>query len=180
MASGAAFPGDLVEQFAFLIEPLRLRTETIDGQAWARLWEVFNATLDDPKIAASPLVREFVEVMRELAGDALTLRDVGEVLAPLDGLLPKGAHGAKFQGRKAGALGPLRREVRKALKKSPSAKNGAIWEALRVRKLKGWQFFDNPQGRYVEIDSANEGRKSTSYESFRNTVSLERKGLKRV
>ncbi len=89
-------------------------------------------------------------------------------------LLPLSRTGKKFSsGRKIGTVGPVRAEIRRYLKRSPTARTAEIWSSLESKPPRGWEFFDNRLGRYIETN----GPESTSYRRFGNIVSEERKLL---
>jgi hypothetical protein len=89
-------------------------------------------------------------------------------------LLPLSRTGKKFSvGRKVGTVGPVRAAIRRYLKRSPTARTAEIWSSLESKPPRGWEFFDNRFGRYIETN----GPESTSYRRFGNIVSEERKLL---
>lgn len=74
-------------------------------------------------------------------------------------LLPLARLGKRFkQGRKKGSAGPVRKAIARRLRKNPLAKNPEIWEALRKAPPRGWQFFENRQGQYIEHQDGYTGR----------------------
>ena len=92
----------------------------------------------------------------------------------LEFLIPSAQLGKKFSaGRKVGTVGPVRAEIRRYLKRSPTARTAEIWSSLESKLPRGWEFFDNRLGRYIETN----GPESTSYRRFGNIVSEERKLL---
>lgn len=97
----------------------------------------------------------------------------------IERLQPLATKGAKFQGKKVGALGPLAKAVRSHLKDRPEDSADAIWAALVASPPKGLIFLDNAQGRYVEYDKRTFAGllKNTSYRRFANIVTEQRKSL---
>lgn len=84
--------------------------------------------------------------------------------------------GRKFKlGRRPNTGGPIRKAIAKALKRQPAMKNPELWLALAAAPPRGWQFFDNRAGKYVEGPAADE---IMSYARFCNVCSEERKALK--
>ncbi len=100
----------------------------------------------------------------------------------IDGLVPLANKGAKFQGKKVGALGPLAKAVKQILQYHPTRSAREIWNELKDDPPKGLSFFDNPAGSYVEYDkrSIKGNLKNTNYDRFENIVSERRKELKKV
>lgn len=98
----------------------------------------------------------------------------------IERLVPLANKGAKFEGKKLGALGPLAKAVRQHLKKHLFDSPKSIWIALSGKPPKGLTFCDNRAGKYVEYDKRTfKGNlKNTAYGRFRNTVSEQRKKLK--
>ena len=90
----------------------------------------------------------------------------------LENLTPVARLGKKFSsGRKVGTVGPVRAAIRRYLKKRPYAKTAEIWGHFESKPPRGWEFFNNRLGRYIET----KGPESTSYRRFGNIVSEERK-----
>jgi hypothetical protein len=46
--------------------------------------------------------------------------------------------------------GPIRKAIARELKKNPALKNREIFSSLAATPPKGWTFFDNRAGRYIE------------------------------
>ena len=53
-------------------------------------------------------------------------------------------------GRKPGSVGPIRKEIEDLLKKNPTMKNTELWAAIGAKPPRGWQFYDNRAGKYIE------------------------------
>lgn len=88
------------------------------------------------------------------------------------------ASGLSFTaGRKAGTKGTIRKAVARLLKKHPGIKNSELWDAIKASPPKGWEFFNNSQGRYAEGPPMGTGaRYSTlSYGRFCTICGEERK-----
>lgn len=81
-------------------------------------------------------------------------------------------HGKKFQGRKKGAVGPIRKAIRRLLKKNHKMKTAEIWAEIKTKPPKGWTVMDNAQGKYIEGPKAGDEMK---YRRFTNVVSEEKK-----
>ena len=84
------------------------------------------------------------------------------------------AHGENFTGKKKGAVGPIRKAIAKALKEHPAIKSPEIWDKLKDKPPRGWAFYDNRQGKYIEGPHASQGME---YRRFCNICSEERKKL---
>lgn len=95
-------------------------------------------------------------------------------------LLPLANKGAKFKGKKLGALGPLAKAVRRHLKSRRRDNAEAVWAALVANPPKGMTFQDNRTGKYVEYDKRTYvgNLKNTGYRRFVNTVTEQKKKLK--
>ena len=87
---------------------------------------------------------------------------------------PLAQHGKKFPGRKVGSYAPIHKAIARLLKQRP-IKNLQLWDTLKSRPPRGWTFFDNSQGKYIEGPKASDGM---NYSRFRNIASEERKKLK--
>ena len=160
------------------------QTESANGRGWMRLLESLRGLAADQIIASSPGASDFLDLMIAIASDSIFARDADQAVAPLDGLMPLGERGKKFaNGRKIGTIGPVRTKVqqylkKQYLKKQPTASAKDVWDGLKSKPPKGWQFFENRSGRYIETDSASGGIKQTSFGRFANVVSEERRKMK--
>ena len=66
--------------------------------------------------------------------------------------------GIKFRkGRKVNSGGPIRKAIARELNKNPSLKPRQLWEILASKPPKGWEFFDNSAGKYIEGPKGGEG-----------------------
>ena len=105
-----------------------------------------------------------------------------------DFLLPLSREGKKFKsGRMVGGVGPVRSGVRRHLKNNPRDSADAIWRAMSLKHHKALAFYDNPRGRYIEIDIKilkgklpPDGKQIVTVQMprFRNIVTAERKLLR--
>lgn len=96
-----------------------------------------------------------------------TLRPVGDLAF----------HARKFKlGRKISTGGPIRKAIAKLLQKNRSFKNPDLWAALSAKAPKGWTFFDNAQGKYIE--GPNFAEDHMVYRRFCTVCGEERKKLK--
>lgn len=87
----------------------------------------------------------------------------------------KASTGAKFiGGRRPGTGGPIRKAIAKLLAKNSALKNPQIWEVLKGKPPKGWNFFDNNTGKYIEGPSMA----NMNYERFCTVCGEERKKRK--
>lgn len=72
--------------------------------------------------------------------------------------------GIKFRkGRKVNSGGPIRKAIARELNKNPSLKPRQIWAILASKPPKGWEFFDNSAGRYIEGPKGGEGMGYTRF-----------------
>jgi hypothetical protein len=76
-------------------------------------------------------------------------------------------------GRKAGAGGPIRAAIAKALKKNPRMTSAALWDALAAKPPRGWVFRENDLGKYAEGPQ----NVNMNWARFQNVCSEERKKL---
>ncbi len=91
------------------------------------------------------------------------------------GLAPLAKKGSKFKsGKPKGSLSPLATAVKNYLTKHHKASAKQVWTSLASKPPKGHTFCDNPQGRYVEYETAG---KNTNYRRFQNIVSEQRREL---
>jgi hypothetical protein len=141
------------------------------GLAWILVLEGMLALDRDPRIAAAPVPAEFVRAMIEVARHATLTDSAEEALAPVDGLLPIGAKGAKFKpGRPKGSVGVVRLFVRRYMKTHRDATAADAWGAIKARPPAGVTVCENPVGKYIETTGAAD----TCYRTFANIVSKER------
>lgn len=125
---------------------------------------------DDEKLEAGEMVRRFVPgtvrdsgafiyAVNELAHIkyALTLPD-NECLEMLAGTLA--ATGKTFrEGRKVNSVGPIRKAIAREVRKNPSLMPRYLWAILARKPPKGWEFFDNSEGKYIEGPKGGQGMK---------------------
>jgi len=103
-------------------------------------------------------------------------RDSNLIGALLTVTLDAAATGRKFhKGRKVGAVSPVRKRVAQILKNSPSATATEVWTAAARQPPKGYQFFENTLGRYIEGPEVGD---NMGWSRFQNVVSEERKKVK--
>jgi len=163
---------EALDRFAPIVQKVRERMATPEGAGWVRVCDVLKRAKLDPAIAASPPAAEFIQIMLDLASDAISARDAETALRPLDGLMPLGELGAAFkQGRKRGSVSELRLAVRRVLKRRPKATAAEVWKALKAKPPRGITLHDRwGERRYIKTD----GKPDTGYARFRNIVSEER------
>jgi len=66
--------------------------------------------------------------------------------------------GIKFRkGRKVNSGGPIRKAIAHELNKNPALKPRQIWGILASQPPKGWEFFDNRAGKYIEGPKGGDG-----------------------
>lgn len=101
----------------------------------------------------------FIHAVNELAHIkyALSLPD-NECLELLAGTLA--ATGKTFrEGRKVNSVGPIRKAIAREVGKNPSLMPRYLWAILARKPPKGWEFFDNSEGKYIEGPKGGEGMK---------------------
>lgn len=101
----------------------------------------------------------FIHAVNELAHIkyALSLPD-NECLELLAGTLA--ATGKTFrEGRKVNSVGPIRKAIAREVGKNPSLMPRHLWAILARKPPKGWEFFDNSEGMYIEGPKGGEGMK---------------------
>lgn len=102
------------------------------------------------------------------------VRDAMQKIRPLEALA---FHARQFKlGRKSGTGGPIRKAIAKVLKKNPHFKNPDLWVALSANPPKGWQFFNNRAGQYIE--GPNFAEDHMIYRRFCTVCGEERKKIK--
>lgn len=86
---------------------------------------------------------------------ALSLPD-NECLEMLAGTLA--STGKTFrEGRKINSVGPIRKAIAREVGKNPSLMPRHLWKILASKPPKGWEFFDNSAGKYIEGPKGGEG-----------------------
>jgi hypothetical protein len=151
-----------------------------------RLWkEKYGPFMSAARTASIPQVFAVI-TLHELDGsiEADSLLRVQDLLqtfekvgleAQIARLSPQAAIGKKFtEGRKTNTGGPIRKAIARELKRTPGIKNAALWGALAAKPPRGWQFFDNRHGKYIEGAEADQGME---YRRFCTVASEERKKL---
>lgn len=89
-------------------------------------------------------------------------------------VLPLAKTGKKFiAGRKKGAVGRVRKAIRATLKKHPELSNPDLWENLKLAPPRGWEFYGNRLGEYIEHPDG-----STSRAQFNNICGEERRRIR--
>lgn len=97
-----------------------------------------------------------------------------DVMAGID--LDRKTGKAFKQGRKQGAVGPVRKFIRAALKKNSEIKNEELWQAITKKPPNGWTPMESPRlGRYIEAPAKG---KNVEWKSFCTYAAEERKRLK--
>ncbi len=88
--------------------------------------------------------------------------------------------GRKFKtGRKLGTGGLIRKAIAGRLEKSPALKNPELWDVIGSKPPKGWSFFDNRTGKYIEGPRmANGEYANMNYERFCTVCGEERNKVK--
>lgn len=89
-------------------------------------------------------------------------------------VLPLAKTGKKFTvGRKKGTVGRVRKAIRATLKKHPELTNPELWENLKLVPPRGWEFYDNRVGEYIDHPDG-----STSRAQFNNICGEERRRIR--
>lgn len=89
-------------------------------------------------------------------------------------LLAQFAKPFKGNSEKIRKGGPIRAAIAKQLKKDPSLKNLQLFRITASKPPKGWTFYDNSAGVYIE----GPGNKNMNYARFCNVCAEERGKLK--
>ena len=72
--------------------------------------------------------------------------------------------GIKFRkGRKVNSGGPIRKAIARELNKNSALKPRQIWGILTSKPPKGWEFFDNSAGKYIEGPKGGDGMGYTRF-----------------
>ncbi|MFD1558682.1 hypothetical protein ACFSHT_24095 [Paraburkholderia silviterrae] len=140
---------------------------------WAARNEQFRRAVAQPAIVrrAMQMISRDEARARILGGFAIGFEEA--VVAAY--LQHVGEIGEKFlQGRKRNTVGPVRLAIRRELKRDPSASTETLWTLVAQKPPRGWAFFDNRQGRYIEGPRAGQ---NMSFRTFGNAASKERKLL---
>ncbi|HEU0228937.1 MAG TPA: hypothetical protein VFR20_00050 [Burkholderiaceae bacterium] len=84
--------------------------------------------------------------------------------------------GARFEaGRKPNTEGPISKAMGSVIKRNPTIKNADLWNAMKSSPPRGWTFYDNDQGKYIE---GPRGGQNMGYDRFRNIAAQKRKAQK--
>lgn len=145
--------------------------DQIRKEFWADKQNLVNKALADPAMIARAL-REVEQSVVWANGNFAEIVSLERAL--IDQYLK--AIGLKFRsGRKLGTTGPIRKAIARELQKHPDMKNAQLWKALAAKPPKGWTFFDNHLGKYIE---GPKGGQEMSYRTFLNAAALERRPQK--
>ncbi|MDO8262194.1 MAG: hypothetical protein Q7T21_03105 [Gallionella sp.] len=139
--------------------------------AWHGLYRLGDDALARSKEAAEK--GDMTALMDAQASFAL-VRDALQKLRPLGDLA---FLARKFKmGRKPSTGSPIRKAIAKVLKENPDFKNPDLWAKLSANPPKGWNFFNNRAGRYIE--GPNFAEDHMVYRRFCTVCGEERKNLK--
>ncbi len=170
-------PADLQIQRFFAEEAVRIKANpSADG--WIRLIELLRKAENDKRVVSSPGAMGFLELIVDLASDALTASTAEEAVQPLIDVSDEAIFAKPFlkHARRARKPGAIRGFIRVALKKTPGLINEELWAAIKKRPPKGWTPMETPRlGRYIEGPSAAD---EVKWKSFRTYAGNERKRLK--
>lgn len=148
------------------------------ADGWLRLIELLRKAANDKRIVSSPGAMGFLELMLELAADALTASTAKAAVQPLIDVSDEAIFAKPFlkhagRARKPGAI---RGFIRATLKKAPSLTNEELWAAIKKRAPKGWKPMESPRlGRYIEGPKPDD---EVKWKSFCTYAGDERKRLK--
>lgn len=138
---------------------------------WAARNEQFRKAVSQPAIvrrAMQMISRD--EARAQICGGFAIGFEQALVAAYLENL------GNMFKGgRKSGAVSPVRKAVRRELARDPNASTETLWMRVEAKPPKGWVFFANRAGRYIE---GPKGGQNMNFRTFANVASAERKLLK--
>ena len=118
---------------------------------------------DKPIVQGAMLSGEFIGAVSDLAHITYALSLPGnECLEMLAGALA--ATGKAFRdGRKMNTSSPIRKAIAHELKKQPNLKPREMWVILASKPPKGWEFFSNNLGKYIEGPTGSDGMKYTRF-----------------
>lgn len=71
--------------------------------------------------------------------------------------------------------GPIRKAIRRLLKRAPGMRNAELWAEIASNPPRGWTAFDNRLGRYFEGPGAGE---NMNWQRFCNIASEERASIR--
>lgn len=155
---GTRETGDRMVQYAMM--------QANGAFAWMKVVSTLGNLVDDAVVSGHPAAKEFAEVIFELARRSVLADSAGDALIPVGMNFVKG-------GRQPGAVGDVRREVRRILKRAPNATAAKVWAAIKGAPPKNFSVCENRLGKYIEVKSAG-SIKTTSYARFANIVSAEK------
>jgi hypothetical protein len=153
-----------------------------DGMAWLQVFQAMHFLESNEFVRASPGVIDFVRVIRDLASGGYLTDNAEAALIPLDGLLPKGAKGAKFSrpGRGEGPVKALIRQVLPVVQKKLSPKKPTtleIWQACASKAKRTMKFYGTGPTPNAGWHIETKGEPDTSYRRFGQSISEVRKAL---
>jgi hypothetical protein len=167
-------------------QPTRLQAEnrwppSRIREFWAKRYRIFLKGAENPELVArARRVLAESELCVKLRGGEPVSFDVVLIDAYLRDFHERHAHLQehydKFStGRKRGAVGPIRRAVRRCLEKNPGASTAELWNQLAKNPPRGWTFHDNHAGEYFE---GPKGGQNVGFRTVANYASRERTALK--
>lgn len=141
-----------------------LRNPNADG--WIRLIEIMEKARKDKRVRTSAGALDFLDLVIDLAGDALTASTADQAIEPLNDVMPLAIHGkAMRQGEKKNPGGPVRKRIAKELAKSPNPaalKPRHLYELIKAKSPKTWEFSGKGRARSIWVT----GRKEMHYPWF--------------
>lgn len=146
--------------FVAMREIHKLGGVRLDGKAVGPVRAVPVATFDCPQRTPEQQAEHGYTIMRDAH------------------MLVRAASGLSFTtGRKVGTKGPIRKAIAHLLKKHPAMKNPELWDAIKAKPPKGWEFFNNSPGRCADGPpmKTDERRSTLSYGRFCTVCGEERK-----
>lgn len=136
-------------------EGARIRSDP-NADGWIRLLEIMEKARNDKRVRTSAGAADFLDLVVELASDALTAPTADQAIDPLNDVMPMAIRGKKFTPKGRGP-GPIRKRIENELAKSPSMKPRQVWDKIKSKPPKGWEFLENAAGKYIDGPKGGQG-----------------------
>lgn len=148
---------------------LILSNPNADG--WIRLIEIMEKARKDKRVRASSGAIDFLDLIIDLASDALTASTADQAIEPLNDVMPQAILGGKFlRGRKPNTGSPIRKRIAAELKKNSALKPREVWARIKAKHPKSWDVEGDAQ---IWVS----GRAPMGYKRFSEVCAEEKKKL---
>jgi hypothetical protein len=142
-----------------------------NADGWIGLIEILEGARKDKRVRTSAGAVDFLDLVIDLASDALTASTADQAIEPLNDVMPQAILGGKFiKGRKPNTGSPIRKRIAADLKKNPKLKPREVWAGIKAKHPKSWDVEGDTQ---IWVT----GRAPMGYKRFSEVCAEEKKKL---